>query len=122
MSATETEAEVTPQSEDPDWDGQGVEGVDPEEATPPMQIPIPGTIETISLNAGGPKPTSSEARLQGGSLHVEGQFANDELVTLIVEARVSDVTFPISRDKYGNAVKIVRRHLLKPVGIRRLNE
>jgi hypothetical protein len=95
------------------------EGGDLAEELPPMQIPIPGTLENISTSVGGPKPTSSEARMIGASLPLEGQFPNDELVTLIVEARVSDVSFPITRDKWGNATKVTRRHLLRPVSVRR---
>ena len=93
-------------------------GDEPEEL-PPMQIPLPGVVETISTTVGGPKPTSSEARLAGASLPLEGQFPNDELVTLIVEARVSDVSFPITRDEFGNVTKVTRRHLLRPVSVRR---
>jgi hypothetical protein len=95
------------------------EGGDEPEELPPMQIPIPGVVETISTTVGGPKPTSSEARLMGASLPIEGQFPNDELVVLVVEARVSDVSFPIVRDQWGNVTKVSRRHLLRPVSVRR---
>ena len=95
------------------------EGGDEPEELAPLQIPIPGTTENISTSVGGPKPTSSEARLAGASLPLEGQFPNDELVTLIVEARVSDVSFPITRDNFGNPTKVTRRHLLRPVSVRR---
>jgi hypothetical protein len=95
------------------------EGGDEPEELPPMQIPIPGVIEGISTTVGGPKPTSSEARLVGASLPIEGQFPNDALVVLVVEARVSDVSFPIVRDEWGNVTKVTRRHLLRPVSVRR---
>lgn len=123
MAATEVkDAQGAHDAEDADWDKQGIEGADAEEATPPMQIPIPGTLDTISLNAGGPKPTSSEVRLNGASLPLEGQYVNDELVTLLVEVRISDVQFPIQRDKYGNATKCTRRHIAKPVSVRKFGE
>ena len=96
-------------------------GDEPDEL-PPMQIPIPGVTSGISTSAGGPKPTSSEARLMGASLPLEGQFPNDEFVTLLVEARVSDVQFPIQRDEFGNVKKVTRRHLLRPVSVRRYGE
>jgi hypothetical protein len=119
MSATETETKLGAEQE---WDEQGVEGVDPDEAVPPMQIPIPGVIERMSLSAGGQQPTSSEARLLGASIPIEGQFENGSLVTLVIECRVQNVMFPNTLGKYGDVEKTTRRHLLRPISITRAAE
>lgn len=88
---------------------------------PPMQIAIPGTIEKISLSAGGALPTSSEVRLVGGRLPVEGQFAKGEIVTLIVEVKVGEVAFIDTTDEWGTVQKTVRAHKARMLSVKRVN-
>jgi hypothetical protein len=85
----------------------------------PMQIPLPGTLETISSTVGGPKPTSSEARLLGGSLPIEGQFPLDETVTLLVEVKVGAVEVVSTTDDWGNVKSVKRRHKMRMLSVRR---
>jgi hypothetical protein len=93
-----------------------------EAPTPPMQIPLPGTLDHLSSAVGGPKPTSSEARLLGGSLPIEGQFPLDDTVTLIVEAKVGGVEIVSTTDDWGNVKSVKRRHKMRMVSVRRFGE
>jgi hypothetical protein len=95
---------------------------DTEQPTPPMQIPLPGTTETISGAAGGPRPTSSEARLLGGSMPIEGQFPLDETVTLLVEVKVGSVEVVSTTDDWGNVKNVKRRHKMRMISVRRFGE
>jgi hypothetical protein len=112
-------------NERPDGDGPSDEAKSIEEMaeqdqpTPPMQIPLPGTQDTVSAVVGGGKPTSTEVRLLGGSLPVEGQFSKGEVVTLVVEARVGSVEFVDALDEWGTVTKTTRRHKLRMTSVKR---
>lgn len=95
---------------------------DPPEEKPlaPLQIPIPGTIERISLTAGGTAPGSSEARLIGARLPIEGQFQKGEYLDLHVKVKVGEVAFIDTTDEWGNVQKTVRAHKLRVQAITRL--
>lgn len=94
-------------------------GEDQEPEGPP---PVEGTIEQLSLDAGGDPPTTTSMTLQGGKVSVEGEFKKGEVVTFYVEARVSDVTFS---DKWDSKIMAVvgteRKHKAKVQGIRRVS-
>lgn len=83
---------------------------DPEKPTPPMQLPLQGTRDTIPQSWGGAKATSSEMRLMGGKQPIEGAFDKGEIVTLIVEAKVFHVGGVDFTDDWGTVTKTVRRH------------
>lgn len=85
----------------------------------PMQIPLPGTFDTLSSAVGGPKPTSSEARLLGGSLPIEGQFPLDDTVTLVVEVKVGSVEIVSTTDEWGAVTSVKRRHKMRMLSVRR---
>ncbi len=90
-----------------------------EKPVPPMQIPLPGTENLISDRAGGANPTSSEARLLGGSLPIEGQFAKGDVVTLIVEAKVGSIEVVDATDDWGNVTNTKRRHKMRMLSVKR---
>lgn len=85
----------------------------------PMQIPIPGTVEGISSDPGGSAPTTSEARLMGGSLPIEGEFEGEEFVELIVTAKVGEVDFIYTFDDWGQTKNVKRRHKMRMISVRR---
>lgn len=85
----------------------------------PMQIPIPGTTEGISDVAGGTLPTSSEARILGGSIPIEGEFEGEEFVTLTITAKVSEVDFVYTYDDWGKTKNVKRRHKFQMMSVRR---
>lgn len=85
----------------------------------PMQIPLPGDFTGLDDVAGGAQPTTSEARLLGGSLPIEGQFAGEEIVTLVVEAKVSEVHVVYTTDDWGQTKAVKRRHRMRMISVRR---
>lgn len=90
--------------------------------TPPMQIPLPGTVENISSSFGGSKPTSSEMRLLGGKMPIEGQFSKGDTVILVVEAKVTSVEGLDVQDDWGNVQRTIRRHKARMISVRRASE
>lgn len=95
-----------------------------EDETPvaPMQIPIPGSIESISSSFGGQKPTSSEMRLLGGKMPIEGQFSKGDTVLLLVEAKVTAVEGVDFTDDWGTIERTARRHKARMISVRRASE
>lgn len=87
--------------------------------TPPMQIPLPGIGTGLNDVAGGTMPTSSEARILGGSLPIDGQFAGEERVTLVVEAIVSEVHVVYTTDDWGATKAVKRRHRMRMLSVRK---
>lgn len=87
--------------------------------TPPMQIPLPGIGTGLNDVAGGSMPTSSEARILGGSLPIDGQFAGEERVTLVVEAIVSEVHVVYTTDDWGATKAVKRRHRMRMLSVRK---
>jgi hypothetical protein len=78
------------------------------ERIPPGQIPIPGTIESISGAAGGAKPTSSELRIMGGRRPVEGQYSKGDVIRVECEVKVGAVEFIDTTDEWGTVQSTVR--------------
>lgn len=112
-------AAVPPQDADPGDETDADPEASAEKPTPPMQIPIPGTEQRITDVAGGSQPTSTEVRLLGGSLPVEGQFQGEETVTLLVEAKVGSVEVVYTTDDWGETKAVKRRHKLRMTSVRR---
>ena len=108
---TEEEKSIADQAED-------LEGV--ENAL--GQMPIPGTGSSITLDAGGALPESSEVKMRGGSMPVEGEFDKGETIRFWVEARVAEVHFVDNIGKDGFVTGTVRRHILKNARTRRITE
>lgn len=95
------------------------EGDPEDEAEDNGQMFIPGTAPTISMQVGGPRPSASELRLQGGSVGIEGEFKKGEVITLLVTVRVQDISFPSTFDDDGNATSTKRRHIARPISVTR---
>jgi hypothetical protein len=86
------------------------------------QLPIPGTITELSLNAGGEKPETASLKLMGGTLPVEGEFDKGDLVRVWVEGRVTEVAFVDHLGKDGYPEGTERRHKVRMVRVRRVEE
>jgi hypothetical protein len=103
--------------------GQTVDDIDPEavaEPTPPLQIPIEGMGTTITTTPGGDKPQTASISLRGGKLNISGEFKKGDVVEFYVRARVSEVNFVDTVDKYGEVTGTERKHVVKPIAVRRL--
>lgn len=92
------------------------------EPIPPMQIPLPGTTLQLSLTVGKERPTSSEIKLRGGSMPIEGQFNDGDEITLQVHVRIAEIAFVRRHDKFGNPGNLIRRHTTQMVGVTRIDE
>lgn len=106
-----------------DEQGVPVEDMDPEdvqEPTPPMQIPIEGFGATISTTPGGDRPQSSSIALRGGKLPINGEFKKGDVIEFYVRARVAEVNFVDTVDKFGEVTGTERKHVAKPVAVTRL--
>jgi hypothetical protein len=86
------------------------------------QLPIPGTISELSLNAGGESPETASLKLLGGTLPVEGEFDKGDLVRVWVEGRVTEVAFVDHLGKDGYVEATERRHKVRMVRVRRVEE
>jgi len=80
---------------------------------------IEGRRTQLSLLAGGEEPDSSSFKMQGGKVNVEGQFDKGDVIDLIVKVRVAEVDFVDKVDNDGYVVGTDRRHIAKPLSIRR---
>lgn len=81
---------------------------------------LEGSDGQLSFEVGGKRVTSSELKLVGGKLEVEGQFAKGERAVLRVEIEVGEVAFVDSRDgKTGQVVGCARRHKARIVNVSR---
>lgn len=81
------------------------------------QFTIPGTSTGMTLSAGGRKPTVSEAKLDGMTLRLVGEFKKGDRVRLIVDAVVRDVQFPDTLDKAGSVTMTRRKHIFRPIAV-----
>lgn len=121
--SADDKAAIAAANSTPDSESAGGKSIDDmtdaDTPTPPMQIPIPGTTDTISSVVGGAKPTVTEVRLLGGSLPVVGEFKKGDEITLIVTAKVGAVEFVDSQDEWGTTTKSIRRHKLRMTSVKR---
>jgi len=110
--------------EQADFDGdQTVESLaeqPQEEEVLPMQIPLEGFTDSITVQVGGARPQSSVVALRGGKLPVEGEFKKGDEIELYVRARIAEVHFVDTTDQYGEVTGTERKHIAKPVAVRRL--
>lgn len=90
---------------------------EPEKPTPPMQLALPGTKDTLNLTAGGQRPTASEIRFMGGKQPIEGAFEKGEVIECIVRVRIGEVAFVDSHDEYGNVKDTKRVHKGRLIGV-----
>lgn len=122
MAALEEQVKRDQAAYDGNGDGEtNVEKLaEKEEPTPPMQIPLEGFAETITMTPGGDKAKSSSISLRGGKLAVSGQFNKGDVVEFYVRARIGAVTFEDTHDKYGEVIATERKHTAKPIAVRRL--
>ena len=81
-----------------------------EKPIPPMQLPLPGTRETISDRFGGAKPTRSEMRLMGGKQPITGSFDKGDEVMLLIRAKVFRAGGVDRLDVWGQTEETVREH------------
>lgn len=91
-----------------------------EKPTPPMQIALPGDWDTISSSFGGADPDSSEIRLLGGKMPIEGSFAKGSEFNVLVRVKVTGVIGQDVTDEWGTVDRTVRRHLARMISVRRV--
>lgn len=89
--------------------------------TPPMQIALPGDWDTISDAFGGAAPESSEIRLLGGKMPIEGSFAKGTEFDILVRVKVTGVLGQDVTDDFGTVTRTVRRHMARMISVRRIN-
>jgi hypothetical protein len=90
-----------------------------EEELLPMQVPLEGFSDSISVTVGGERPQTSAIALRGGRLPVEGEFKKGDVVELYVRCRVAEIHFVDVIDKYGEVTGTERKHIAKPIAVRR---
>lgn len=74
----------------------------------------------LNLKVGGTKPTHSEVKIKSISLPVRGQLddeSDDEMITVLVTARVDELRMVKNRASDGQLTKKIRRHVLTPVSV-----
>jgi len=86
------------------------------------QMPIPGTVTELSLNAGGEAPETATLKLMGGTLPVEGEFDKGDMVRVYVEAKVTEVSFVDHLGKDGYVESTERSHKVRMTRVRRVEE
>jgi hypothetical protein len=89
--------------------------------TPPMQIPLPGEWDTISDAFGGRAPESSEIRLLGGKMPIEGSFPKGAEFDVLVRVKVTGVLGQDVTDEWGTVERTVRRHQARMISVQRVN-
>lgn len=105
-------AEDTP----PEAEAETVEEPKP---TPPMQIPLPGDWDAISGTFGGRDPDTSEIRLLGGKMPIEGSFAKGTTIDLLVRVKITGVLGQDTVDAFGQEESTIRRHMARMIAVRR---
>lgn len=121
------EGEDTPETPEEPTEGDG-EGGEPEAVvetppapTPPMQIPLPGDWATISGDFGGRAPDTSEIRLLGGKMPLEGSFAKGTEIDLLVRVKITGVLGQDRIDAFGVEEGTVRRHMARMISVKKVN-
>jgi hypothetical protein len=90
--------------------------------TPPMQIPLPGDWRGIGTEFGGRNPDTSEIRLLGGKMPIEGSFAKGTVIDLHVRVKVTGVLGQDTVDAFGQEESTIRRHLARMLSVRKLEQ
>jgi hypothetical protein len=90
-----------------------------EAAKPDGPPPIAGVSRQLSLIAGGEEPDGSEFKMRGGSVPVEGEFKKGDVIEVVVKLSVDEVAFIDKKDNDGYVTSTTRRHIAKPLSIRR---
>ena len=91
---------------------------EPEEISP-MQLPLEGFVPSISATPGGDRPTTASITIRGGKLAVTGQFSKGDVIELYVRAKIAEVHFVDTVDNFGEVTGTERKHIAKPIGVRR---
>jgi hypothetical protein len=91
------------------------------EETPPLQSPLEGFAESITMTPGGDKAKSSSITMRGGKLPVSGEYKKGDVVELYVRCRVAEIHFVDTVDKFGEVTGTERKHVAKPIAVRRLS-
>jgi len=89
--------------------------------TPPMQVPLPGDWDAISGEFGGRDPETSEIRLLGGKMPIEGSFAKGAEFDVLVRVKVTGVLGQDVVDEWGTVERTVRRHMTRMISVQRVN-
>lgn len=74
----------------------------------------------LNLSVKGSKPTDSEIKVKAISRPIKGQLGDagdDEVVTVLVTARLDQVAIVNKRDGDGRVVSKARRHTLTPISV-----
>lgn len=87
--------------------------------TPPMQIALPGDWDTMADGFGGASPDSSEIRLLGGKMPIEGSFPKGAEFDIVVRVKVTGVLGQDFTDDWGNVQRTVRRHMARMISVKR---
>lgn len=90
--------------------------------TPPMQIPLPGDFgKSITTEFGGRDPDTSEIRLLGGKMPIEGSFAKGTILDLHVRVKVTGILGQDTVDAFGQEESTIRRHMARMISVKRLS-
>ena len=76
---------------------------------------------SITATVGGAKPQTSAVALRGGKLPVEGEYRKGDEIELYVRARIAEIHFVDRVDDYGEVTGTERRHIAKPIAVRRFS-
>lgn len=95
------------------------EQLEVEKPTPPMQIALPGDWDTLDGAFGGNPPDSSEIRLLGGRMPIQGSFAKGAEFDIVVRVKVTGVLGQDFTDDWGTVQRTVRRHMARMLSVRR---
>lgn len=96
------------------------EGEEPK-PTPPMQIPLPGDWDIARKEFGGRNADTSEIRLLGGKMPIEGAYPKGTELDLLVRVKVTGVLAQDTVDAWGEPQKTVRRHMARMIEVKRAN-
>lgn len=106
--------------DDTEGEGGEVERV-AEVVTPPMQVPLPGLLESMTTDAGGRQPDRSEIRLLGGKMPINGSFSKGAEFDVLVRVKVTGVLLQDTVDAFGVEEGTTRRHMARMLSVKRVN-
>lgn len=116
---TDDAADDTPEEETPDAPAAEADLPAAPKPTPPMQIALPGDWDTIGEAFGGRAPDTSEIRLLGGKMPIEGSFPKGTVLDLLVRVKVTGVLGQDTVDAFGQEESTIRRHMARMIAVRR---